>query len=479
MIPGHATPEGTTKLAEKFSLLQYNPFGKTGLMASQAGFGSYRVDVMIEPHHDALRKALLNGINVIDTSANYSDGGSEQLIGSVLQELISEKKVARESIIVVSKGGYIQGQNLLVSNQRKDEGNPFPELVEFDENLEHCIHPEFLADQITRSLERLNLQTIDGYLLHNPEYYLVWCQQQGVPIDEARDNYYDRIRDAFDHLEEEVAEGRIRFYGISSNTFPASEDSYEWTSLDRLPKKPNFKVIQFPMNLLEGEGITLLPADGLAVMINRPLNAIVDNRLIRLADSPAETGIPEEEIQVFVQAIFKLEELFFRGVLAHVDDSTNIKWEEIFSVGKSLLYSWREFESAEHWKEILNHDLLPRVERGVHHLTQSLNEEVKAWVEAYLRALRPAFHAVTRYYKQLALERTSPIKEAVRSCHADWASADSLSRMALRALRTTQGITTTLVGMRRAAYVDDVLAELSQPVATQDHRASWAKLNLL
>lgn len=36
----------------------------------------------------------------------------------------------------------------------------------------HCIHPDFLADQWTRSAERLGLETIDIYLLHNPVHFL-------------------------------------------------------------------------------------------------------------------------------------------------------------------------------------------------------------------------------------------------------------------------------------------------------------------
>ena len=35
----------------------------------------------------------------------------------------------------------------------------------------HCLHPEFLQDQLTRSLDRLQLETLDVCLLHNPEYF--------------------------------------------------------------------------------------------------------------------------------------------------------------------------------------------------------------------------------------------------------------------------------------------------------------------
>ena len=47
---------------------------------------------------------------------------------------------------------------------------------------------------------------------------------------------------------------------------------------------------------------------------------------------------------------------------------------------------------------------------------------------------------------------------------------------ALRALRSTLGITTVLVGMRQESYVDDVLEELGRPVSTKDRTESWRKL---
>ena len=91
MISGHATPEGTQTLAGQFAGLPFNPLGETGLRVSPAGFGCYRVNAGVSAHARALEKALTGGINIIDTSANYADGGSEQLVGGVLKDLIELK----------------------------------------------------------------------------------------------------------------------------------------------------------------------------------------------------------------------------------------------------------------------------------------------------------------------------------------------------------------------------------------------------
>jgi aryl-alcohol dehydrogenase-like predicted oxidoreductase len=79
---------------------------------SSVGFGGYRVHDETPEHRDALRRALLSGGNLIDTSTNYTDGGSERLVGAVVNELVGSGKLRREEIVVVSKIGYVQGRQL-------------------------------------------------------------------------------------------------------------------------------------------------------------------------------------------------------------------------------------------------------------------------------------------------------------------------------------------------------------------------------
>ncbi|MFT5195254.1 MAG: aryl-alcohol dehydrogenase-like predicted oxidoreductase, partial [Candidatus Promineifilaceae bacterium] len=52
----------------------------------------------------------------------------------------------------------------------------------------------------------------------------------------------------------------------------------------------------------------------------------------------------------------------------------------------------------------------------------------------------------------------------------------TLSQTAIRALRTTQGVTSILVGARQISYVDDLLTELNRPVAVKNRAESWQSL---
>ena len=387
MIRGFATVDGTGEYARRFPHLPYSPLGRAGLQVSAAGFGAYRVDSSVAEHRAALQSALLSGINLIDTSANYADGGSEKLIGEVLSELTDQGTVARDEVVVVSKGGYLQGSNYRRSQARKEAGQPFPELVEYAHDLEHCIHPDFLADQISGSLERLQAETIDCYLLHNPEYYLKYAEEQGMNRTAARAGYLRRIESAFRHLETEAATGRIGWYGISSNTFVLPEDDYAFTSLaqvwelaEGISSAHRFAVIEFPCNLFEtgavtevnqpgGSSLIELARDlGLGVLVNRPLNAIQGNNLIRLADNV--------------------------------------------------------------------------------------------------------------YQGQAALSADA-FRRQVAAIDPDWHDADTLSHLALRALRSTLGVTAVLVGMRHTDYVADIIQELHSACSPAGRQAAWDKVKAI
>ena len=121
-MPGAASVEGTRRYAQRaidqgIPTCAYRGLGRTGLVNSSLGFGSYRIDDRTPEHASALDKALLSGVNLIDTSTNYTDGSSESCIGNVLA------RHQREEFIVVSKAGYVQGQALAMARTREQRGS--------------------------------------------------------------------------------------------------------------------------------------------------------------------------------------------------------------------------------------------------------------------------------------------------------------------------------------------------------------------
>src|SRR4029078_5467589 len=112
----------------------------------------------------------------------------------------------------------------------------------------------------------LGLAILDVCLLHNPEYMLSEAKQRGEGnLEELRKRIYERIEQAFVYLENQVAAGRIGWYGVSSNNVGRDAEDPESTSLFQLvaaaarpaascgTSQHHFAVLQCPMNLFESD----------------------------------------------------------------------------------------------------------------------------------------------------------------------------------------------------------------------------------
>jgi aryl-alcohol dehydrogenase-like predicted oxidoreductase len=421
-------------------------------------------------------------------------------VGGVLEDLTAGGRITRQQIIVISKVGYLQGENYALSQRRKSEGRPFSDLVEYSQGLEHCIHPDFIDDQLSRSLARLKLETLDGYLLHNPEYYLGWAAKSGLPLKAARREYYRRIQCAFDYLEKEVDRGRIRFYGVSSNTFPAAADAPDFTCLqtvweiaEAVSADHHFRVIQMPFNLLESgaaleanqpdgqSALALAAQKGLAVLINRPLNAFVANRLVRLADLDQTRRQDTNAVIGKIRELVKSETRLWRKIIPHLDipRGLRIRLKQQNEVGDHLKHYWKNFGSYENFRQAQKGMFWPRVQGVFDFLAPYAGEnaELAKWLETHPVSLQAALDAVGSIYVEEAVRVLNRINHAINDADPQWAETGTLSQKALRALRTTAGVSVVLVGMRREAYVEDVLEELNRPMVQTGRHSSWAKLN--
>ena len=442
------------------------PLGTTGLYCHPFGFGCYRVVNGNAGHEAALRHYLDLGGNLIDTSANYGDGASEELVAKVLANY------PREKVIVVTKGGYIQGQNMALAEQR-----PFPEVVHYGSGIWHCIHPEFLETQIELSLARLKQDHVDVYLLHNPEYFLedVAHRRKLTPAD--HDEFYRRIAEAFRFLEEKVAAGRIGWYGISSNNyghpaFDASRGCTTATSVSRtleqaqrLSAHHHFRVVQLPLNLYESGGateennagetvLTFCRERGLGVLANRPLNAFHRHQMIRLADwlLPGAAAPGSERLKDLVGPLRQLEEEFARSLNDRVQLAGGESMSELF------LRAIPQVESISHWQQIAGQNVIDPIRAWLIQAGEKFREHSgwDAWQQDLVKTLNTLLEEVQDYLAT----RQQDVSDQVRAklLAAGYPEGDeSLSRMALRVLADLEGLSSVLVGMRKPRYVDDVL----------------------
>jgi aryl-alcohol dehydrogenase-like predicted oxidoreductase len=490
-----ATPESTEKYFKRLAHRglphhAIRDFGRTELKVSSIGFGGYRVHYNSIEHARALRYALLNGINLIDTSSNYTDGGSEMLIGNLLNEMFERRELQPGEAVVVSKVGYVQGQNLELAQRVEAEGRPFPEMVKYLEGCWHCIHPDFLQDQLSRTLERLHLPALDIYLLHNPEYFLSDLKKRGeTDVAGAREQYYLRIQKAFEWMEEKVAEGKIRAYGISSNTFPVPASDFEFTSFEKVIAIANyvasdnyFQVIQFPFNLFEaGAALEKNQADGqktllelaqenhIAALVNRPLNAMSRGGMVRLA-SFRETD-PDEISKNFGAQLFQLAELesqfqnHFKKKMPREIPAHHL--DEIFGRASQLGGALEVFQNWQHWDHVKQNVLMPQAYSYLSYLNHKLAEDAEwqRWSEAYSKTLLAFLDTITRHYENTAQVFSKKISAQLDELCPALKTSETLSQKALRVLTATDGVHCVLLGMRRTPYVEDALAALkSDPI---------------
>jgi aryl-alcohol dehydrogenase-like predicted oxidoreductase len=489
-VTGRATAEGTAAHASRHGAVlapaAFTALGGSGLTVSRLGFGGYRVDDETPEHAAALAAALAGGVNVIDTSTNYTDGGSERCIGRVLAEAIAGARLVREAVVVVSKIGYVQGRNLRLAREREAAGRPFPEMVKYMDGVWHCLHPEFLADQLPRSLDRLGLASLDVCLLHNPEYFLSDAKRrhQG-PLAGLRDEFYRRLAEAFGFFERQVAAGTLSWYGVSSNTAAAAPDDPEATSLPRMLDAArraggddhHFRVLQLPANLFESAGpleATCEPAatvldcaarEGVGVLVNRPLNAIVGSAMLRLADV-AVAGAPVDlDAQLETVALLEAE---YRAAIAPgirvSADSTPPA--EFFQWAAQLRGLAGGIASLTHWDQIEG-QVAGLVQQIVRALDGGLAGDVAAawrdWRSRYLPALGALLGELRRRASEQSRVASRAVAAAVDPHLPAERRGETLSRKALWVLASTPGVSSVLVGMRRRAYVDDALGVLRWP----------------
>jgi len=495
-LNGFASINATKMFSEKYKEFHFNPLGKTSLLVSEVGFGGYKIDIRSPLNRDALKKALLSGINLIDTSSNYTDGNSEILIGEVLSEVVNANLLSRDSVVVVTKGGCLQGQNYDLSQERKEEGFPFLELIEVKKGFEYCIHPEFIEDQIKRSLDRLKLKAIDIYLLQEPEYYLQWAKNKNADKESARNKCYARIKNAFEYLEKEVQKGRIKYYGVSSNTFTNDTNEFEYISLEKIIGIANeispfnhFNVIEFPMNLIEKDAVlktnqsnkmTLLELaenNNLGVLISRPLNAKLNNKLIKLA-KPIVPAVPTEGIiNTELENIHILEKTILQKLELLKDTEILSEIKNNLFVFEELNKSWLDFEDTFDWKTKLNKYYLPRFHYYKNYIKNNSlkNEEFEMDLFSCTFKIGKLFSLISAYWDNEYSIFTANIKPELVAQAPELANAAKLSNMAIRALRSTKGTTTVLVGMTHIPYVTDVVNELKNPVSKD---FNWNKVNI-
>jgi len=283
-MPSEARQQSTTERADRRDL--------EGV--SRLGFGCYRTSLATPDHRRALKKALAVGCTLIDTASNYLDGRSEELVGEVLSECPGT------AAFVVTKLGYVSpsSEQFLL-----DHGARAEELHPISAESKYSLAVDSLTAQFKLSRRRLRTESVDAILLHNPEHYF-----NGVLSGSAEGRHL-ALTKAFELFETWAAKGKVRYYGVSSNSlvsdWPDMLPAY-LRAASAVSSSHHFRIVEFPFNLLERAaaqpakcGRSLIDEArrlGLVTLGNRPLNALQGGHTFRLATYEPELTELDSEI---------------------------------------------------------------------------------------------------------------------------------------------------------------------------------------
>jgi aryl-alcohol dehydrogenase-like predicted oxidoreductase len=263
-LAGAATSAGTERYRQRFAgKLAPEHFRQVhGLWLSSIGIGTYLGnydDATDQEYHQAIVRAVESGCNVIDSAINYRLQRSERAIGTALKELAT-KGYNREEIVVATKGGFIPYDGAPPKDPRAFIEDNFVKtgLATAADIISgcHCMTPAYLANQLECSLRNLDLACVDIYYVHNPETQLGKV---------SREEFSQRLIEAFATLETAVENGKIRMYGVATwNAFRNEADAKDYLSLPAViqmaeqagGKGHHFKAIQLPLNLGMSEALS-------------------------------------------------------------------------------------------------------------------------------------------------------------------------------------------------------------------------------
>jgi aryl-alcohol dehydrogenase-like predicted oxidoreductase len=241
--------------------------GAAGFSVSSIGMGTYLGacdDAEDARYADVISRGIASGLNVVDTAINYRCQRSERAAGRGLRHAMETRGTRRDDVVICTKGGYVPLEGEPPAS--REEYDSYLRSEYFDRGVMspadvvaggHCLAPDFLANQVERSLENLGVDRIDVYYLHNPE-------QQLDAID--RKAFDGLLRSAFSELESQVDAGRIGAYGCATwNGLRVPPGHRSYLSLDSLVgmakeaggKDHHFRAIQLPVNLAMTEAVRL------------------------------------------------------------------------------------------------------------------------------------------------------------------------------------------------------------------------------
>lgn len=209
--------------------MQQRFLGRTGLRVSRLGLGTLTWGRDTDEHEarDQMIAFTEAGGTLVDTAAGYGDGASEELIGSLIGDV-----VARDDLVIATKAGISRARGARASNASRG----------------------YLLSALDASLKRLGVDHVDLWQVH------AWVDD--TPLEET-----------LTALDYAVASGRASYVGVSNYTGWQGARASTWQSA--VPGRATLASTQVEYSLLnrtaEAEVIPSAEYHGMGVLPWSPL----------------------------------------------------------------------------------------------------------------------------------------------------------------------------------------------------------------
>ena len=193
------------------------PLGRSQAAFTRLGLGTWAIGgpwrygwgpVDDEQSVAAIRRAIDEGIDWIDTAAVYGLGHSEEIVGRAIAGY-----APADGVFVCTKCG----------RKTRPNGNPYGDL-----------RPESIRAECEASLRRLGVERIDLYQIHWPD------RDSGTPLEES-----------WSAMAELVDKGKVRWIGVSN---------FDVGQLERCEAIRHVDSLQPPLSMLQRDALrTVIP----------------------------------------------------------------------------------------------------------------------------------------------------------------------------------------------------------------------------
>jgi aryl-alcohol dehydrogenase-like predicted oxidoreductase len=313
LLPGRATGEGTQRFANRQSGERDHFLRPDELWLSSIALGTLRgrpggLDDLL--YRSVVGDFLEQSGNVFNTALSDRMQTSERAVGHAIRRAVREALAARDEIVVMSKGGQLTPNPDLVRDPAGAQRDLYESYIDsgildpHEITRGHSMAPRFLLDQIGRSRRNLGLETIDYYLVQEPEIHL---RELGA------DGFRAALHASFEALEFAVSEGWIAAYGLATwdgFLLPDSDRSHLSivdlfdAALEVGSADHHLRALQLPYGLAMGEGAVLesqLGPDGHSRAI---LDSLQDTGTAVFASAPLYGGRLVGHVPGFVRSAF-------------------------------------------------------------------------------------------------------------------------------------------------------------------------------